>query len=448
MTYTYVLQKHYTCSSALVIALLAIVCLALPRSADAGTFSVPSDFLALNTGLVGYWTFDGKDMANGKALDRSGSGFNASPISIATSTFYAPGKVGQALNFDGVNDYVDRGTGPSSVNSVSFWVYPKTTTEYFVNLTSTTDFVWVNAGTVTATGLVSPTIYVNGAVTSTLSANKWSHVVVTTATAENASNLDIGRTSDADYMEGILDDVRLYSRALSAEEVLQLYNMGANTRVNASQVGGGNLSQGLVGYWTFDGKDMANGKALDRSGSGFNASPISIATSTFYAPGKVGQALNFDGVNDRLTLSSSPITDFTLPFTICAWSNHVTVGRIANFYSSASNGMNFGVSAGKIIFALITNGTDVGNQNSTITLAALRWYHLCGTFDGTEVGFYINAVTDSLGGAVTFGNQSGNTIGARGTFGGGFFGGRIDDVRVYSRLLSAEEIKQIYLMGR
>jgi hypothetical protein len=95
-----------------------------------------------------------------------------------------------------------------------------------VNLTGTTDYIWVNAGTITATGLTSPTIYVNGAVSSTLLANQWQYVVVTTNTSENASNLDIGRTQDANYMEGSLDDVRVYNRALSADEVKQLYNMG------------------------------------------------------------------------------------------------------------------------------------------------------------------------------------------------------------------------------
>ena len=103
---------------------------------------------------------------------------------------------------------------------------PKTTTEYFLNLTGTTDYIWVNAGTVTATGLISPTIYVDGVVSSTLVANKWQHVVVTTNTAENASNFDIGRTQDANYMEGRIDDVRLYNHALSADEIKTLHTIG------------------------------------------------------------------------------------------------------------------------------------------------------------------------------------------------------------------------------
>jgi len=208
----------------LFIILFFISLFLIPNSTSAATLAKPSNFLALNTGLVGWWTFDGPKMLTNVA-DSSGQGNNGY-LQGQTSTTTVPGKLGQALAFDGSNDYVDRGTGPTSVNTIAFWVYPKTTTEYFINLTSTTDYIWLNAGTVTATGLADPTIYVNGVVSSVLSANQWQYVVVTTGTAENASNFDIGRTQDANYLEGNIDDVRVYSRALSAGEIQQLYNMG------------------------------------------------------------------------------------------------------------------------------------------------------------------------------------------------------------------------------
>jgi hypothetical protein len=178
---------------------------------------------SLDTGLVGSWSFDGPDMSATKALDRSGQG-NDGVLTNGPRT--AIGRIGQAMEFDGVDDYVDIGAGPTSVNTVSFWVYPKTTTEYFVNLTGTTDYIWVDAGTITATGVASPTIYVDGIISSTLVAERWQHVAVVTTTSENASNLDIGRTQDANNMDGLIDDVRIYNRALSADEIKRLYNIG------------------------------------------------------------------------------------------------------------------------------------------------------------------------------------------------------------------------------
>src|SRR3989338_350893 len=80
------------------------------------------------------------------------------------------------------------------------------------------------------------------------------------------------------------------------------------------------LSCGLVGYWTFDGKDMAGGKALDRSGRGNHGSPVNIATSTFYTSGKIGQGLKFDGVDDKVTV---PLTATLNPssITVAFWAN-------------------------------------------------------------------------------------------------------------------------------
>src|SRR3989344_2407947 len=214
---------HAKMPSVIVILIFAFLVIG-SNDAHAGTIIKSPAYLGLQRGLVGCWSFDGSYT---KASDCSGNN-KTGTITGATKT---SGKIGQALNFDGADDYVDIGTGPTVVNSVSFWTYPETTTEYFVNLTSTTDYIWVNAGTVTATGL-SPIIYVDGIVSSTLVANKWQQVIVTTTTSENASNLDIGRTQDANYMEGKIDEVRVYSRALSANEISRLYRIGLGSTIN------------------------------------------------------------------------------------------------------------------------------------------------------------------------------------------------------------------------
>jgi Concanavalin A-like lectin/glucanases superfamily len=69
------------------------------------------------------------------------------------------------------------------------------------------------------------------------------------------------------YLNGVEDDIRIYNRALSAMEVKQLYNLGAAKIGHSNDVA---LSIGLVGYWTFDGKDTnwSTGKAKDIFGNG------------------------------------------------------------------------------------------------------------------------------------------------------------------------------------
>ena len=81
------------------------------------------------------------------------------------------------------------------------------------------------SGTVTANSFTSLTIYVDGAVSSTLNNTNWQHVVITTGTNVNVSNLSLGVASST-YFGGTLDDLRMYNRALSSAEVKRLYQLG------------------------------------------------------------------------------------------------------------------------------------------------------------------------------------------------------------------------------
>ena len=57
----------------------------------------------------------------------------------------------------------------------------------------------------------------------------WNHIVITTGTGINASDLDIGRL-DATYFNGKIDDVKIYNYTLTAEQVKIDYNQGAALR--------------------------------------------------------------------------------------------------------------------------------------------------------------------------------------------------------------------------
>ncbi|MEA3362172.1 MAG: LamG-like jellyroll fold domain-containing protein, partial [Thermodesulfobacteriota bacterium] len=82
-------------------------------------------------GLVGHWTFDGPDMdwsaSSAEAIDQSGQGNDGDVVNGATP---AIGISGQALNFDGDDDYVDL-NNPLSLNpdyiTVSAWIKTSTT---------------------------------------------------------------------------------------------------------------------------------------------------------------------------------------------------------------------------------------------------------------------------------------------------------------------------------
>src|SRR3989344_1467692 len=74
-----------------------------PTAHAAFRISRPPYLLGLTAGLVGHWTFDGNKMLTNVA-DSSGQGNNGSLVGQAATTT-VPGKVGQALQFDGTDDY-------------------------------------------------------------------------------------------------------------------------------------------------------------------------------------------------------------------------------------------------------------------------------------------------------------------------------------------------------
>jgi Concanavalin A-like lectin/glucanases superfamily len=174
----------------------------------------------LTSGLVGHWTFDGPDLTATTASDRSGNGNNGTLTNGPTPTI---GKLGQALSFNGSSSYVNVSNTISGIQTVAFWVKGGNTTQKIMDFNGTQSIETVS-GTITANNFSSPTIYVDGAVASTID-TKWHHVVITTGSSFNGSATTLGKISSG-FFSGALDDVRVYSRALSASEVKQLYALG------------------------------------------------------------------------------------------------------------------------------------------------------------------------------------------------------------------------------
>jgi hypothetical protein len=455
---------------------------------------------SLKTNLVAWWTFDGVNLpwtsvSAATALDSSGNGNTATLTGLSRLTSPVDGELGQALYFprttatNGVNTSGTIGSATSGY-SFSFWFK-----EPNINLDTYYLFAWADlacrfGGRSTNTincyadaGSTGSAFY-----STTVNDNKWHHVVFTATdggagpnnqtlyvdgisrnTATETTNGYASRmwiASDVNglsgNLKGTLDDFRFYSRVLSASEVKQLYNLGGS-KLNSqlSNAGGSSLKTGLLGWWTFDGKNITNGRADDISGNSNNGTLVNIATSTFYKTGKIGQALNLDGINDTVTIDSiaSSINKNEGTFSAWVYARSYTGGSpfqadgIIEVGSSASSNDGISLSPSSAANVSMNYRTGGVTTRATITNAPIRkWYHVAGTWNSSTLSIYLNgALYNSVAnGTLTSATLNQARIGSDslGTANQDYFDGYIDDVRIYSRALSASEVAQLSNLGK
>jgi chitodextrinase len=240
-------------------------------------------------GLIGYWNFD--EGAGSTAYDTSGSGYNAT-VNGATWT---AGKINSALSFDGTNDVVTPNIALGNAFSISVWVNPAVTpqmvysriaeTRYDGGLYVGTDstgtryqiivnngfgstgscgalFGCAEGGTVTS-GWHLVTATFDGAAANLYVDNALVASDTFTAPGSTDYPLYIGQYygGSGDGWSGAVDEVRLYNRALTNDEVIAIYNYIGPTGLPPTQ--------GLIGHWNFD--EEVGSTAYDTSGSGYNA---------------------------------------------------------------------------------------------------------------------------------------------------------------------------------
>src|SRR3989344_3981735 len=265
---------------------------------DAAIISKP----LTNLGLVGYWSMN--EGTGTVAGDGSGNGNRGT---LTGGPTWVDGKRGKAINFDGVDDYVNAGTAGNfeRTNSftVSLWIKrnPNPTVTEAVVAKEVGSGTFQGWGLLILGGAANDPYRINIANTSgtnnllveypRTNDSGWHHVVFTyngtsaasgvflyedgisktqtiiadtlSASILTATNFQIGaRDGAASLFSGSIDEVRVYNRALSATEIQALYKSGAQ-KFTAPPT---NL--GLVGYWSMN--EGTGTRAGDLSGKGNN----------------------------------------------------------------------------------------------------------------------------------------------------------------------------------
>ena len=202
--------------------------------------------------------------------------------------------------------------------------------------------------------------------------------------------------------------------------------------------------RGLVLWLKFD--EGTGLKAYDLS-QYRNHGTIHGATWT---QGKFGKALSFDGVDDYVEVPDSASLDITDEITIEAWVNvrekdgeQYPVQKHGAYGMFVRTDMYNGGFWWNIWWEV--EGPEWKYVNNLNPLFLNKWCHLVWTFDGTYVKSYVNGELKGTW------DRSGRKIAVSayplyvGQSGGGsWFNGTIDEVRIYNRALSEEEIKRLY----
>ena len=203
--------------------------------------------------------------------------------------------------------------------------------------------------------------------------------------------------------------------------------------------GGTAPPSGLVGAWSFD---EGNGTVVeDRSGAG-NDGTVSGASWT--TAGRHGGALDFDGVDDWVTVADAPSLDLTGPMTLQAWVKPDTLGTWDSIVMKEAPGdLSYALYATSSSTSRVPGGW-LGSSSvwGPWLLPTTAWSHVTFTYDGAVLRLYLNGVLglSSARTKTVVPSSDPLRIGGSGEWLDEFFDGKIDDVRIYNRALSAAEL--------
>ncbi len=209
-----------------------------------------------------------------------------------------------------------------------------------------------------------------------------------------------------------------------------------------------NAQSGLVASYSFE--ENTGTTTADSSG---NNNTGTLSSGVAWTTGKVGNAVSFNGTAGDITVTDAPSLDFTGSFTLAGWVNPATV-------SGTQTVMIKETTSGCAYFLQIVNGQiDSGFNNgtgciehvtTTANLVAGNWYYITVVLDHSNNVYntYLNGslLTSVAETGVPVPNNQTLLLGRSGYSAGNFerLNGVLDEVRIYSRALSATEIQQAY----
>ena len=218
-------------------------------------------------------------------------------------------------------------------------------------------------------------------------------------------------------------------------------------------------TNGLVGWWPF------NGNANDESGNGNNGI-VNGATLTSDRSGQSNKAFDLNGTTNQIQIPHNNTLNFNGNITISSWFNadslYITPGIVSILVSKHrigldNDGFAFGLwgapsnSSGSLNFQASPNYNGLTQPNLLLVNTNL-WYHFLITYTSSSgsLKYYLNGtLLDDV--SVFFDGNTNNydlvfgaTFTQSGNGFGGFFNGTLDDIGIWNRALTQQEITALY----
>ncbi len=389
---------------------------------------------------------------------------------------FTTGKIGSAFTFDGINDYValpDNIFNFTGDFSSSAWFYSPSATYTHSGIVGNYNFatgtgwgiytyqnrLYAQLGNV---GGNYSTAYIDNSVV-----GSWNHVTMVfkkgtgfylymngelknSFTLTNNANAGISPAYSATQKAyigllnysgdwwwmpngGKIDAFNVWQRAISQDEITQLYNSGTGAQ------------------YPFTGTFSSAGNQLGMDNG-------TLMNGCYLSTGKVGQAFTFDGVNDYVSLPNNSL-NFTGDFSVSLWLYRQALagGMLVNNWYNGSTPFGWYVyNTNGVINFLLGNGTSspVCNINSSL-LTSNVWNFVTITKTETSAKIYINGVLNTsttLSSSVVYTTTHYSMIGAAkyDTGSPSYYmenGSKLDAVNVWQKELTQAEVTELYNSG-
>jgi len=251
---------------------------------------------------------------------------------------------------------------------------------------------------------------------------------ISVASTGNTIGANYANSASECSFNGHIDDIRIYDRALTADEIDSLYHIGG---------WGTQIDTGPMAYYPF------NGNANDESGNDHDGTVNgAILTTDRFGNANSAYDFNNDNINIRQGWNSESGS-------ISMWVYRTGSGvqRFLSDRNSSQDYISLFVNSSNMVGATIY-GNSFEDIGQTIVLSQNRWYHAVVNWGTGGMQLYINGqLNDSSTNTQSWNATSDLLIGNSQAYPTQGWNGKIDDIHIFDHALTELEIDSLYHLG-